>query len=191
MQYIVFSERLNAKDRKRFDRCLEIEANEVLHLVMCGEDREMNFRSLISYSLYISHCEPNSTALSCVILTTLLEHQNLIHMFLSPLFCNNSTKRVKRQYSYLGMLKLFNRVSCDLPEFLQQVLRLIEQDYEHLNNGNPYRGDVNWDMIHDIIPEFLCCFSDAVANNTTSRNGGQQQNSWSYGVAVMLFAALF
>ena len=102
------------------------------------------------------------------------------------------TKRAKRQYSYLGMLKLFNRVSCDLPEFLQPVLRLIEQDYEHLNQGNPYRGDVDWDMILDIIPEFLCCFSDAVANYTESRSGGQQRISWDYGVmvVVMLFAAL-
>lgn len=165
------------EEKRKFNKCLLDSFKKLYSRLFCVAGREENYRSVLYYGMYIAKCteEKNVEHTTCEIFKALIRDQMFVQYIMAYL-CDalpqeqaSQHQISKRQYSLKSMIYLFKDISCDISETLQEILVIAQNRFSYLNQDNPFRKYVNWNLINEILPEFLCCFADAMDTHTRSQ----------------------
>ena len=163
------------KEIKKFNKCLVDSFTKLFSRMFCDGNKEHNYQAVVYYGMYIAKCttEKNVKHTTCEFFKAMLEDQKFVQFLIGHLCyiqqpdANELKHSIsKRQYSLQSMIYLFKDVSCDISETLQNILVAAQTKFSYLNWDNPFRKYVDWNLINEILPQFLCCFADAMDQHT-------------------------
>ena len=185
------------KTKSKFNKCLLDSFVKLYSSMFCVAEKEKNYQSVLYYGMYIAKCtkEKNVNHTTCEFFKAMIKDQTFIQSIMGY-FCTAVQEREvsqhhvsKRQYSLKSMIFLFKHISCDISETLQEILVIAQERFSYLNKNNPFREYVDWNLVNEILPEFLCCFADAMDTHTR-KHVPSVSNAESFAVSVSAFLAV-
>ena len=129
-----------------------------------------------NYLLYssVESIKTNVKHTTCEFFRAMLSDQKFVQLIMGylcrliPMNIDSQHRISKRQYSLQSVIYLFKEYSCDISETLKDILDVAQSKFSYLNKDSPFRKYVDWNLINEIAPQYLCCFADAMNTHTSS-----------------------
>lgn len=181
MYWTMMNQTTEIKDTKDFNKCLAKFFVKTFNRIFCDEDKKQNFKTFFNFGMYIAKCQTYSDKgmehATCHIFRDALAHQNATQDLVGGLcgfvekLAGTAVKHEisKRQFSLPNMITLFKNVSCDMNDTLHDLLVTAQDKFSYLDETSKHRKHIDWDLINELVPEFLCCFADAMEIHTTNQ----------------------
>ena len=163
-------------EKEKFEKCLLDSSTKLFSRMFCEDKKEYNYQAVVYYGMYIAKCtaDANVKHTTCEFFRAMLSDQKFVQLIMGylcrliPMNIDSQHRISKRQYSLQSVIYLFKEYSCDISETLKDILDVAQSKFSYLNKDSPFRKYVDWNLINEIAPQYLCCFADAMNTHTSS-----------------------